>query len=257
MKTIYKIVKYIIKNNPSIKVPYYLTRAFVYQIFKRLTGGTISIKLFNGKKIFLYPNCNISTMFVYTNIPDKSEIDLLRDASDNKTVFLDIGANIGSYSVLLLDKVKEVYAFEPHPFTAKRCKMNFLLNGHNEKQVLELALSDSEGKIYFTDNKEQSSINKISNSQENSITVNVDTLDNFAQKFLSRDFNYIVKIDVEGFEKNVLRGGEFFFINYNVKIITFECFAESRKEVFEIIKSFGYIVSQIDDNNFYAVKKGK
>ena len=253
MKTIYNIAKYIFKNNPLIKTPRFLIRALIFQTFKRLTGNIISIKLFNEKSIFLYPKSNVSTMFAYTGVPDKSEIDILRKYATANTIFLDIGANIGSYSVLLMDKVKNIYAFEPHPVTSKQCKMNFLLNGYNESQVVQLALSDSSGEVQFTDNKEHNSVNKIVNDNSSrNIKVFSDTLDNFANKNLDRDSNYIVKIDTEGFECNVLKGGKNFFNNYKIDCVVFECFLEPDSEIFKIFQDFGYKTFKIDANNYYA-----
>jgi FkbM family methyltransferase len=254
MKTIYKIIKYIFKSNSLVRVPFYLIRAFFYQIFKRLTGKIISIKLFNGRQLFLYPDSNVSSMFVYTDIPDKEEVDLLRSFTTDNSIFLDIGANIGSYSVLLMDKVKDIYAFEPHPLTARQCKMNFLLNGYEENRVVQLALSDVAGEVYFTDNKKQTSINRISDISDGSIKVSSNTLDNFARQYLKKEFDYIVKIDTEGFEENVLKGGSDFFRNYNVKCVAFECFLGDDSNVFRLLNGYGYEIVKIDDYNFYARK---
>lgn len=71
MISIFKIFVFIYKNNSFYKIPYFCIKAFVYQIFKRLHKGIISHKIFNNKKIFLFPNCNISTMFIYTPLPQK------------------------------------------------------------------------------------------------------------------------------------------------------------------------------------------
>jgi len=254
MKTIYNIIKYIFENNPLIKTPFYIIKAVSFQIFKRITKSIVSMKLFNGKQIFLYPDSNVSSMFAYTSIPDKKEIEILRQYSTPNTVFLDVGANIGSYSTLLMDKVKNIYAFEPHPLTAKQCKMNFLLNNYDEKQVIQLALNDTCGEVYFTDNKTQTSINKISHESRDCFKVTSDTLDTFANKHLDKDSNYIVKIDTEGFEYNVLKGGETFFKEYNVDCIVFECFGGPDSSVFKMFQNYGYKTLKIDSNNYYARK---
>ena len=78
-----------------------------------------------------------------------------------KTVFLDIGANIGSYSVSMMDICDEVIAFEPHPYTSKRCKMNYLLNDVPESNIKQLALSNEVGKIHFSDYGGSSTVNHI------------------------------------------------------------------------------------------------
>lgn len=257
MNTFLKIAKYIFTQNSLIKVPFYLIRAASFQMFKRITGRIISKKLFNGKQIFLFPHCNVSTMFVYTDIPDKKEILFIRNIIDKDTIFLDIGSNVGSYSIMLSDIARDVFAFEPHPFTSKRCKMNFLLNGISDKHVFDVALSDSQGETYFSDNQINSTINKIASSSEGNIKVPLDTLDNFAENNLGREADYFVKIDTEGFEKNVLKGGKFFFQNYNVKGIVFECFEDKKSDVFGLLKSYNYETIKLDDNNYYAKNNRK
>ena len=75
----YGILKYIVKRNNGLAIVKYLIFGFIFQIFKRITGSIISKTIFNGKKLFLYPNCNVSSMYAYTDIPDKQEILLLRN----------------------------------------------------------------------------------------------------------------------------------------------------------------------------------
>ena len=252
------IFKYIIKNNKFTEIPKVLFRSVLYQMFKRFTNRTISKRLFNGKQIFLYPRCNISTMFVYTEIPDREEIMLLRKLADHRTVLLDIGANVGSYSVMLMDKVKDVIAFEPHPSTAIRCKMNFLLNGYSEVKVNQLALSDVIGETNLLDNRESSTLNRITDDTNSSIRVAVSSLDHFIktnEDSILRDDTFIVKVDVEGCEENVFRGGQEFFKNYSVKGVVFECL-ENAEQVFRILKNFGYQIKRISSNNFFAYRDG-
>lgn len=97
------VLKYIWNKNSGANKIKYLIIGASFQIFKRLTKTVISKKIFNGKRIFLFPDCNVSSMYAYTDIPDKEEIAILRnlisknDINDKKKkiIFLDIGANIG------------------------------------------------------------------------------------------------------------------------------------------------------------------
>ncbi len=73
------ILKYIWNKNSGLSKVKYLLMGFIFQAFKRLTKSIISKTIFNGKKIFLYPNCNVSSMYAYTDIPDKEEISILRN----------------------------------------------------------------------------------------------------------------------------------------------------------------------------------
>lgn len=197
-------------------------------------------------------------MFAYTDVPDKKEISILRnlvsknDVDCDKTVFLDIGSNIGSYSVCMMDVCHKIIAFEPHPFTAKRCKMNFLLNNSDESNVQQLALSNEVGKIHFSDFGGSSTVNHIVES--GGIEVSVSTLDNFAKENdFTKDMSYILKVDVEGYEKQVFEGGKEFLTSYGIRGIVFECF--SKNEVFEVLRGYGYKdIKKLSENNYFATK---
>jgi len=251
------VLKYIWNKNSGIDKIKYLIIGIFFQIFKRFTKSIVSKKIFNGKRIFLFPNCNVSSMYAYTEIPDKKEIMLLRklvskNELKSKVIFLDIGANIGSYSVSMMDICDSVIAFEPHPYTSKRCKMNFLLNDVNELNVKQLALSNEIGKIHFSDYGGSSTINHIVES--GGIEVEVSTLDKFIidNNFRKKD-EYIIKVDVEGFEEQVFKGGENFFTKYNIRGIVFECF--SKDGVFDILKKYGFInIEKLSENNYFARK---
>ena len=168
-------------------------------------------------------------------------------------MFLDIGANIGSYSVSMMDICDDIIAFEPHPYTAKRSKMNFLLNNFEESKVKQIALSNESGKIYFSDYGGSSTVNHIIDST-NGIEVDVTTLDDFIiQNNFSEEKNYIIKVDVEGFEQQVFEGGKNFLTTYNIKGIVFECF--SKDGVFDILSNYGFnTIEKLSENNYIARK---
>lgn len=82
----------------------------------------------------------------------------------------------------------------------------------------------------------------------------VTTLDKFAiDNNLLQNDRYIIKIDVEGFEEQVLIGGTNFFTQYNVQAIVFECFSQNR--VFDILKTYGFTeIKKLSENNYCATK---
>jgi FkbM family methyltransferase len=132
--------------------------------------------------LFLFPQCNVSIMFAYVDIPDKAEINKIRELikTNNKEdeYFFDIGANIGSYSVAIMDVFGKVIVFEPHPYTFNHCKMNFLLNSYSPNNVKQVALSNKVGKINFSDYGGSSTVNHIIEDKRG-IEVDVITLDEF------------------------------------------------------------------------------
>jgi len=124
-------------------------------------------------------------------------------------VICDVGANFGYFSVTLaafLERDCRVFAFEPNPLTRTRLERNITLNSLTETiTVVPTALSDMGGRSRLTTRKGNSGAAYINNAGE--VEIELTTLDDFvARNRLSRlDF---VKIDVEGLEVSVLRGGE-------------------------------------------------
>ncbi len=71
--------------------------------------------------------------------------------SADKSVFLDVGANIGYFPILMggiLGNRCEITAFEPSPMLFSMCKQG-LENNNIDAKVCDIALSDSIGKASF------------------------------------------------------------------------------------------------------------
>ena len=219
---ILQILAFINKNTKNkLKIPLYIIRGGgVYKFIKIILPDIcFSWKIFNGFKVIVYQHAPSTTAFIYADYYDMKEIDILRGMCDKNSVFIDIGANVGAYCVMLMDKVKKIIAFEAHPVTFEKLKMLFFLNDYKNYQLFNIAVSDESGKIFFTNKGYLSHENSISSINEG-IEINSDTLDNLMTKLkLSKDDNYIIKIDVEGFEQKVLRGGEQFLKQSVVKCI--------------------------------------
>lgn len=254
-KTIFNVSKYIIDSNEIWRVPFVFVYSFIFHFFVTFLGFTIKKKLFNGKQILLFPSCNVSSMLIYTKLPDKDEIMLLRNLADKKTTFFDIGANVGFYSIALSDKVGDIIAFEPHPFSASRCKKNFAINNLDENNVKEIALSSQSGKIFFSDYGSSSTVNKIVERSENTIEVQAMTLDDFvSSNNFSKNTKYLLKIDVEGFESEVFKGAQNFLNDHVITAIVFECFDQQKKPVLAMLEKCGFKVEKLSTNNYYAIK---
>ncbi|KAF2333103.1 FkbM family methyltransferase [Flavobacterium daemonense] len=116
--------------------------------------------------------------------------------------FLDVGANVGHYSLIAASKTgANVIAIEPVPQTFKRLQQNIKLNNLQDKVILHnIGLSDSDGVLFFTEGL--NTTNRVSSSQSG-IEVGVKSLDNL---FCNNELN-LIKIDVEGYEWFVLKGG--------------------------------------------------
>ncbi len=243
------VPKYIMANNPFWVWPLKLIQACVFQVKKRMMGQPFTKSLFNGTTIKLYPDCPISSAFVYADIPDKDEIMALRAYCQDTTGFIDIGANLGAYSVLLSDRVQALEAFEPDPTSHQRLSSNLSSNQLNAR-AHQLALSDFVGTASFSDTQGQPT-NHLLDNNEAGTTVKVTTLDTIKSEF-NHELDYIMKIDVEGFELQVLKGGESFFNEFRVKAVLFESFPEHYKSVEAWFIAHGFQVRHISHHNYLA-----
>jgi len=121
-------------------------------------------------------------------------------------VFVDVGANIGSYTLVASEvDAAQVVSIEPHPRTYALLGANLELNHRDNVLTQQYAISDSLGTARFTDG-EESSVNRVAGPNEAiaSLMVECITLDALCELLGVRPT--VVKIDVEGHEPRVLDG---------------------------------------------------
>jgi FkbM family methyltransferase len=186
---------------------------FGWQLWKRTIARPLIVSLFNGYRFIAYPDCHVSSNLIYTRIPDYREISLLRQFLSGGT-FVDVGANVGSVSLLLADKIEHALMFEPNPLAADRARENLAIN-HLGFDVYELALSDANGKIYFEDRGGVDTCNMtIASKSKTLFPTRVVVRVTFEQFLAERELEQAnafppiqaIKIDVEGHENAVLKG---------------------------------------------------
>lgn len=142
-------------------------------------------------------------------------------------VVLDLGANIGFTTLLYLKfGASRVYAFEPVPELSERIR-NI---GDDRIEVSTLAVSDRIGEnelVLSSSHNQGHSLNEewplrfqSVFTKTKKIKVETTTLDNY----FKNDFFDFIKIDVEGLEENVLKGGASFFERNKGSIIQIEIY---------------------------------
>lgn len=167
--------------------------------------------------------------------------------------FIDIGANNGEVSLKAAREVGSsgrVIAFEPNPINITRFNKNVAKNGFNNITLVELGVGNEEGKFQLNnDTPENLGMGWIDNSSaQNSdslVTINVTTLDDYLMGMELDSVNFI-KIDVEGFEINVLKGAKkiiekfkpTLFIEVENTLLNRQ--GTSASELIALIKQFNY-----------------
>lgn len=150
---------------------------------------------------------------------EQTQIDGVRDFIQQENygpdaVFLDVGANIGVYSIALSQYFNEQFAFEANPVTHRILEANILLSRSLNTRCVNMAVSDTSGDalVYVPENGNLGWATLNADHHDipvTSIEIKCDTLDNLARD-LGIDIGRVklIKIDVEGHEFNVIKGAE-------------------------------------------------
>lgn len=263
----------------TVGIKYYSERSFkerMKSIETRLTGVETNImrierKLsmvdniwMNGNVRFYVPNYPAD--YIQRTIVDSQdfyEAELLKELDEfipNNATILDIGANIGNHS-LYWSKIRfahKIFAFEPMISTYQILHKNVQINRLEDKVfTYNIGLSDASGSAelnthIYSHPEIKFSIETVgsaalSKSAEGEMRLQpLDSL-TFINELEQIDF---VKIDVEGFECNVLKGAEKTLRKFK-PLIFIESFSQNYIETDKILTSFGYeMIKKFDDDNY-------
>lgn len=189
--------------------------------------------------------------------------------------FVDIGANVGAYTMVLAPYFNKTYAFEPVVHTYNIMCGNIAMNFLSDDTVLiNSALSDKEGDMimhyhdllgsltHFSDNENDvmAEFYETIGYQDMQSTMHVKTLDSFNITNIG-----FIKMDVEGHELRVLKGGKETIEKSNYPLILLESGSvndtdtesianfkrEQRQELFSYLNEMGYVINETEDMNVF------
>jgi len=164
------------------------------------SGHNIYIKSNNvlAKKHFDEPE-NYADFIINQINNDKIYLDYLKG---NNLIILDIGANIGLFSLHCVDCAKKIYSFEPTPKHFELLKE--FTNDFNVIIPVNIAISDSDGYIPFYLSDTNTTMNSILNKYEKEITVKGQSIISFLKENNIEKVDFI-KCDIEGSEMIALK----------------------------------------------------
>lgn len=181
-----------------------LGRLASWQIRSRLFPGKIAVPFVDDTKLLVARGMTGATGNVYCGLHEVHDMGFVLHTLRAGDRFVDVGANVGSYTVLAGGAVgAEVICFEPLPATFAHLQDNIAAN-HLEKRVdaRRMALGAKAGKLAFTTGLD--TMNHIAAAGEKGVEVEVARLDDA----LAGKAPTLMKIDVEGFETDVIAGAE-------------------------------------------------
>ena len=185
---------------------------------------------------------------------EKERMSYLVNYIKKSNVFIDIGAHIGFYSILTSNYFKQVYSYEPNFRNYQKLLKNIKQNklerkirafnyGLGEKQQKLKGISANKGKLIQTSGFSISKNNVT--GEDVSISKGDDVI-----KLINEDIT--LKIDVEGYEYNVLKGLEGILINNNC-FIQIEIWDKNLKNVLSFLENLNYQkLITIDGDTFFS-----
>jgi FkbM family methyltransferase len=189
-----------------------------WQIRSRIYDEVI-ISWIDGQRLAVRRGMAAATGNIYVGLFEFSEMLMLLHFLREGDLFLDIGSNIGSFTILASGVSRATtWAFEPDPETVVALKRNTALNELDSRVVIhELALGDINGTVSFT--RGLDAVNRVATNGETAVrTVPVVRLDTLVRE----NRPVMIKMDVEGYEEQVVRGAEELLAGDSLKVIEIE-----------------------------------
>lgn len=195
---------------------------------------------------------------------EETPLKLLKAKSaspDEKLCVFDVGANQGQYLASVLQELSphplSVHSFEPSAATFAVLKERF---GANPSVFLNpIGLGERPGEFELFSNREGSPLASLTRLQDDylgitfthSESVQIHTLDSYCAANGIRAID-LLKIDVEGHELDVLRGGSNMFSQGRIRLVTFE-FGACNVDTRTFVRDFWKFFQQHSIKSFYRI----
>jgi FkbM family methyltransferase len=173
------------------------------------------------------------------------EPSLLKSLQSNlneDSVFFDIGGHAGYISLFASKLCKQVYCFEPEPANFKFLQHIMTLNEVNNVGSFNIGVGKEKGFAKFKKGI-TSSMGRISNDGE--LEVQIISIDEFCNQYEIKNMS-AVKIDVEGFGAEVLRGMKDSIPKFK-PVIFFELHNDDEMQELKNLSKIGYTFCNIDN----------
>ena len=243
--SIFSVLKFIF-NHPfnSKQKLRSVVQFFKWQIASRLIPYSFLYPFTEHAYLIIKRGLTGATGNLYCGLAEFEDMGFLLHLLRENDCFVDIGANIGAYTILAAAEVKStVIAIEPIPSTFKLLEDNIMINRANNKvNAMNIGLSSKSGLLNFT--RSFDTVNHVAeNNTKDTISVEVKTLDSVVEQFAAP---ILLKIDVEGFETEVLKGASTTLMNQSLKAIIIELNGSGARYGFDESK----IHSELLENGF-------
>ena len=215
-----------------------LARLARFQLRGRVLGRRTVVRLGHRSELWAYLHRWATLKVVCANPPDYPEMLVWQQVLQPGDLFVDVGANVGSYTIWAGDLGAQVIALEPAADTFALLEENVALNGY-PVHTIQAAAGQGCGTARFTSGRDD--CNRLDPAGGTEIMLV--TIDSVIQDRTVAG----MKIDVEGFEADVLRGCERALSEQRLRLIQLEWNSTSqsgpgqdRRPVAELLAKHGY-----------------
>lgn len=249
----------LLRKIPNVPGKHFYSKKWLKPIINRLdVERTLELNSGSSKIICRLRDWIPWNIYIHGSyIVEESYEKFMMSFCDESKVILDVGANIGYYSIQFAKRSDGiVYAFEPMDYQFNTLLKNININELDNIVPIKKIVSDHAGnqRIYFSgmDNTAASSVVSETEVYEDVPSIR---LDQFCKERHIKSID-LIKIDVEGYELNVLRGLLAMLKSHNIKHLFIEIVekhllkaGDSAEEVFNFLNQFGY--------RGFSIKNGK
>ena len=185
-------------------------RPMLSRLVNLLRAGPVDVQ-YQGASFRFYHQASATERGALFN-PDYNleELDFLRTHTPAGGVFVDVGANVGTYAMVLARRVGaagKVVAIEPHPITHARLAFNRAASSFAQVTLVAAAAGPADGELMIETDGDNLGASHIVSGEVSNKAIRVPSLR--LQRILGEaGVSHVdaLKIDVEGFEDRVLTG---------------------------------------------------
>lgn len=213
MLIVQKLLLYYLRNFPndfgkSQLVKYVKLPSFRGDVVYKSKNGIywiLDLNEYQMKQIFVYD--------IYERNSIRHLLKIIRNKIGNRFVFIDVGANIGFYSLTIARACKDfeyqIHCFEPNPFTHSLLNENIKKNRVNNIILNRMGLSDREATATLTYNQQNLGTANTFTTNATGIQdqIQLQTLDKYCNEKGIKKVD-IIKVDIEGGEFDFLKGAK-------------------------------------------------
>lgn len=236
----------------------FLKSDFIRNCIKYLVRDRKIIIVFNKYKIYVGVKSAIEANVFFDSYNEVEVLNLIKKYSSLNYSFFDVGANIGIHSLTAAAANSQIsiYSFEPEIINYNCFLKNIILNEFDNIIPFRMGVGNILSNVFLNINegwnKGRHSMKVNFSGSNKKISIPITQLDSFRHYI---DSQYLLlKIDVEGFEKEVLEGAKLLLNQVENIVIIIELVTEINSiqtcnEIFVFLKHFNFNrVFKIENN---------